>query len=291
MTGFFGPGGPGRSPFDEFLAQFFGANPVGRRSNPVDITDLLSEQARDLLADAVNQTAEWGRTDLDTEQLLWAATRQPTSRALVERAGADPDALAGQVERQSATGGPRRGPVRLTPAAKRVILDAHQISRGLGSSYIGPEHLLLALAANPASGAGRLLGEARVTPENLAGRGPGAADRGNRPDREGVLEQFGLDLTDRARAGDLDPVIGRDDEIEQTVEVLSRRTKNNPVLIGEAGVGKTAIVEGLAQRIAAGDVPDVLACRRVVRLDLPAMVAGTRYRGDFEERMTKLLED
>ncbi|RKT54645.1 ATP-dependent Clp protease ATP-binding subunit [Saccharothrix australiensis] len=294
MTGYFGPGGgPGGSPFDEFLAQFFGAGPTGRRSHPVDITGLMSDQARELVSEAVSQTAAWGRTDVDTEQLLWAATRQPATRALVERAGADPDALARRIEQRSNGGEPRQGPVRLTPAAKRTLLDAHQISRGLGASYIGPEHLLLALAANREAGAGRLLAEARVTPERMAGREPGGPRReaGSSSGGGGTLEQFGRDLTELARSGEIDPVIGRDEEIEQTVEVLSRRTKNNPVLVGEAGVGKTAVVEGLAQRIAAGDVPDALARRRVVQLDLTAMVAGTRYRGDFEERMTRLVDE
>jgi ATP-dependent Clp protease ATP-binding subunit ClpC len=294
MTGFFGPAGGGRSPFDDFLAQFFGVESTGRRSYPVDITSLMSDQARELVSDAARQTREWGRADVDTEQLLWAATRHAITRALLERAEADPDELAGRIERQSKVGGPRQGQVRLTPAVKRALLDAHQISRGLGSSYLGPEHLLLALAANPESGAGRILREARVTPETLAGRDKPSRDGGahaDRPSTTATLEQFGNDLTELARSGSLDPVIGRDEEIEQTIEVLSRRTKNNPVLIGEAGVGKTAIVEGLALRIAAGDVPESLARRRVVRLDLAAMVAGTRYRGDFEERMTRLLDE
>jgi ATP-dependent Clp protease ATP-binding subunit ClpC len=295
MTGFFGNAGQGPSPFDEFLAQFFGANSPGRRSQPVDITALMSEPARAVVAEAARRTAEWGRTDLDTEQLLWAALQQPTSRSLVEAAGADPESLARRIEDVSKAGEPRQGPVRLAPGAKRSLLDAHRISRGLGSSYIGPEHLLLALAANPESGAGRMLGEARVTPEGLAQGRPQAAGRGGgggkQPSSTETLDQFGRDLTEAAREGGLDPVVGRDDEIEQTVEVLSRRTKNNPVLIGEAGVGKTAIVEGLAQRIAADDVPDSLSGRRVVQLDLTGMVAGTRYRGDFEERMNKLLQE
>ncbi|MGW5053609.1 ATP-dependent Clp protease ATP-binding subunit [Actinokineospora sp. NPDC004072] len=280
MTGGFGDG----RGFDEFLAQFFGG---GRGSYSVDFTRLMSEQARELVSEAAAQTAGWGRVDLDTEQLLWAATQQPTTRALLERAGADPDELAGRIEERSRVGEGRQGPVRLTPAAKRALLDAHQLSRGLGASYIGPEHLLLALAMNPDSAAGKALTDLRVTPETLAGRGqpPG------KPEQTTTLEQFGRDLTEMAKEGELDPVIGRDEEIEQTVEVLSRRTKNNPVLIGEAGVGKTAVVEGLAQRIAEGDVPDTLARRRVVQLDLAAMVAGTRYRGDFEERMTNLLAE
>ncbi|NUT47822.1 MAG: ATP-dependent Clp protease ATP-binding subunit [Saccharothrix sp.] len=294
MTGIFGPGGAGRSPFDEFLAPYFGGGgPAGRRSYPVDLTALMSDQARDLVAEAVEQTARWGRVDLDTEQLLWSATRQPATRALIERAGADPEALARGIEERSKAGEPHPGQVRLTPAAKRVLLDAHRISRGLGSSYIGADHLLLALAANPESNAGRILRGSRVTPETLAGRNGPTRDGGGGPSSSSnpTLDQFGRDLTESARSGGLDPVIGRDEEIEQTIEVLSRRTKNNPVLIGEAGVGKTAIVEGLAQSIAAGEVPDSLARRRVVQLDLAAMVAGTRYRGDFEERMTRLLDE
>ena len=286
MTDFHGPGDSGASPFDDFLAQFFGDR-AGGRSNQIDITRFLTEQAREVVAAAAMQTAAWGRTDLDTEQLLWAVLQVPGIRALVEGAGGDPDELARRLEQQSRVGDPRQGPVRLTPAAKRSLLDAHQISRGLGASYIGPEHLLLALAANPDSGAGRLLADARITPETLA-RGEPPGEGGSATE---TLDQFGRDLTDLARSGGLDPVIGRDAEIEQTIEVLSRRRKNNPVLIGEAGVGKTAIVEGLAQRIAADDVPDQLAGRRVVQLDLSAMVAGTRYRGDFEERMNKLLDE
>jgi ATP-dependent Clp protease ATP-binding subunit ClpC len=286
MTGFYGSSGSGAGPFDDFLAQFFGGR-AGGRGHPIDITRFLSEQARAVLAEAATQTARWGRTDLDTEQLLWAALRHPGTHDLVVDAGADPDELARRIEEQSRVGEPREGSVRLTPAAKRSLLDAHQISRGLGASYIGPEHLLLALAANPDSVAGRMLTEAKVTPESIAGQGRA----GGRPSETETLDQFGRDLTEQARSGGLDPVVGRDAEIEQTVEVLSRRRKNNPVLIGEAGVGKTAIVEGLAQRIADDDVPETLTGRRVVQLDLTAMVAGTRYRGDFEERMTKLLEE
>ncbi|OLF12275.1 AAA family ATPase [Actinophytocola xinjiangensis] len=288
MTGFHGPGGSGASPFDDFLAQFFGGR-SGGRPQPIDITRFLSEQARSVVAEAATQTARWGRTDLDTEELLWAALRHPGIHDLVADTGADPDELSRRIEEQSRAGDPREGTVRLTPASKRTLLDAHQISRGLGASYIGPEHLLLALAANPDSVAGRMLADAKVTPETIAGQGRDGA--GARPSGTETLDQFGRDLTEQARAGGLDPVVGRDTEIEQTVEVLSRRRKNNPVLIGEAGVGKTAIVEGLAQRIADDDVPDTLTGRRVVQLDLTAMVAGTRYRGDFEERMNTLLEE
>ncbi|MQA09805.1 MAG: AAA domain-containing protein [Pseudonocardiaceae bacterium] len=296
MAGYLGAGGSGSSPFDEFLARFFGAGAPGRPAYSVDITRLLSDQARDLLAEAAQQTAEWGRTDLDTEQLLWATTLGSPTRELLERAGADPSALQREIEQRSNVGGARATASTLTPAAKRALLDAHRVSRGLGSSYIGPEHLLLALMANPESGAGRILASSGVTPESLRravlGDGhQGAREQAGQPSSTKTLDQYARDLTDLAAAGNIDPVVGRDQEIEQTVEVLSRRSKNNPVLIGEAGVGKTAIVEGLAQRIADGEVPDSLLGRRVVQLDMSALVAGTRYRGDFEERMNNLLSE
>ncbi|MGW9478575.1 ATP-dependent Clp protease ATP-binding subunit [Saccharomonospora azurea] len=298
MTGFFGE--PSPSPFDQLLAQFFGNAMPGRRPHAVGITRLMSEQALALVSAAVRQVGEWGQNELDSTHLLWAATRVPGSRELLQRAGADPDALAERVEREAADRrSPQATPV-LTPGAKRTLLDAHQISRGLRSSYIGPEHILLALVANPDSRAGLILAEAGVTPEAMqrAISGPTGSTHARETTQAQeqssdtpTLDTYGQDLTDMARNGEIDPVVGRDDEIEQTIEVLSRRTKNNPVLIGEAGVGKTAIVEGLAQRVVDGTVPETIADRRVIRLDVAAMVAGTRYRGDFEERMTKLLDE
>ena len=259
----------------------------------IDIGQLLTEQARELLRDAATQAAQWGDPDLDTDHLLWAATREEPTRRLLTAAGADPDAIARDIESRA-----RRGPAReeapsLTPSAKRALLDARQISRALGTSYIGPEHLLFALAVNPDSAAGRQLRDARVTPEALraAAGGGGGRQGGQPPSETPTLDQFGNDLTTMAREGRVDPVVGRNQEIEQTVEVLSRRTKNNPVLIGEPGVGKTAIVEGIAQRIVDGDVPDTLRGKRLVQLDLAGMVAGTRYRGDFEERLKKVIEE
>jgi ATP-dependent Clp protease ATP-binding subunit ClpC len=295
MTGgFYGDEGLGGSSFDEFLARFFGAGAPRRQGQRVDITRLMSGPARDLLAAAAAQVAEWGGTDLDTEHLLWAAARTEPTRQLLARAGADPDSLAGDIERDAGRGERREEPPSLTPAAKRALLDSHRISRATGSSYIGPEHILFALSVNPESGAGRMLAAARVTPDGLqralAGQGPPAAGQ-DRPSATPTLDSFGRDLTALAREGQVDPVIGRDDEIEQTVEVLSRRTKNNPVLIGEAGVGKTAIVEGIAQRVADDDVPETLAGKRVVQIDLPGVVAGTRYRGDFEERMKRIIDE
>ncbi|GAA2713309.1 ATP-dependent Clp protease ATP-binding subunit [Micromonospora olivasterospora] len=291
-----GPGDFGSDPWDEFLARYFGRGEGGRRpAHRVDITRLMTADAREMLADAARRAAQRRSNDLDTDHLLWAALQREPLRDLIRRAGADPDALLNALGGRG--DGAPRGEVppnlSLTPAAKRALLDAHQLSRAMGANYIGPEHILMALPLNPESPAGRMLAAGRIQPESLqaasAERGPMT---GPRPDRgTPTLDQYGQDLTDLARNDQIDPVIGRADEIEQAVEILSRRTKNNPVLIGEAGVGKTAIVEGLAERICDGDVPETLLGKRVVQLDLAGLVAGTRYRGDFEERLKKVIDE
>ena len=295
-SGFYGPEDFGSSPFDDFLARIYGSGGPRQPAHRVNITRLMSAPARELLGAAAAHVAERGGANLDTEQLLWAAAHLEPTRELLARAGADPGELIRQIESQEAQAQRAAEPPQLTPGAKRALLDAHQISRAVGSTYIGPEHILFALAANPESGAGRLLSAAGVTPETLqrvlAGQGgpPGGRGPGSRSATP-TLDEFGRDLTAMAREGRIDPVIGRDDEIEQTIEVLSRRGKNNPVLIGEAGVGKTAIVEGLAQRIVDDDVPQTLAGKRVVQLELSGVVAGTRYRGDFEERVKRIIDE
>ena len=291
----FGSGDYGASPFDDLFARFFGGSVPQRPAQRIDIGQLLTDQARELVRDAAAQAAQWGDPDLDTEHLLWAATRQDSVRRLLTAAGANPDAIARDIESSARRGEPRDEAPSLTPAAKRALLDARQISRAFGSSYIGPEHLLFALAVNPESAAGRELRKARVTPEALqqaaTGGGHGGDGANKPPSDTPTVDEYSTDLTAMAREGRIDPVVGRENEIEQTVEVLSRRTKNNPVLIGEPGVGKTAIVEGIAQRIVDGEVPDTLRDKRLVRLDLAGLVAGTRYRGDFEERLKKVIDE
>ncbi|MEU9504586.1 ATP-dependent Clp protease ATP-binding subunit [Streptomyces sp. NPDC048196] len=303
-NGFMGPEGYGPDPFGEFLARFFGsaaksAGGEAGQSLPrqADIARLMSGPARDLVTSAASYAAEHGSTELGTEHLLRAALSAEPTRSLLRQSGADPDALAAEIDR-SAGSGPRQSSVAVTPAVKRALLGAHDLARDHGASYIGPEHVLDALAANPDSAAGRILNLAHFDPNAApqGGHGPsshhsggehGAAPKHDTP----TLDKYSRDLTDIARAGRIDPVIGREEQIEQTIEVLCRRGKNNPVLVGDAGVGKTAIVEGLAQRLADGDVPDILAGRRVVALDLTSVVAGTRYRGDFEERMNGIMEE
>jgi ATP-dependent Clp protease ATP-binding subunit ClpC len=277
--------------WDDLFARFFGAGEPRRPAYRVDITRLMSAEARQMLVDAARRAAETGSPDLDTDHLLWAALQRDPMRDMLRRSGAEPDVLAAQLER-APTGEPRPpGAVSMTPASKRALLEAHQIARAGGATYIGPEHLLMALALNPESPAGRALQAGRVGQQALRAV---TTERGGTPIGESGtpnLDRFGQDLTAQAREGRVDPVIGRAEEIEQAVEVLSRRTKNNPVLIGEAGVGKTAIVEGLAQRIVEGDVPQTLAGKRVIQLDLAGLVAGTRYRGDFEERLKNVIDE
>jgi ATP-dependent Clp protease ATP-binding subunit ClpC len=292
-----GPGGPGQ--WDDLFARFFGAAEP-RRAQRIDITKYMSGDAREVLSVAARRAAELADpdrvvADLDTDHLLWAALQQEPMKQTVRRAGGDPEALLAALGRPAGVREDLPERIALTPAAKRALLDSLQVSRALGSSYVGPEHVLMALGLNPDSAAGRLLA-GRLDPQALqqageptpaTARGGAAGGSGNTP----TLEQFGVDLTEQARRGEIDPVIGRADEIEQAVEILSRRTKNNPVLIGEAGVGKTAIVEGLAQRIVDGDVPLTLEGKRVIQLDLAGLVAGTRYRGDFEERLRKVIDE
>ncbi len=286
--------------WDELIARLLRLPETRRPVYRVDISKLLSAQARDLLVDAARRASDLGAADIDTNHLLWAGLQRHALRSLIYKAGGDPDILLAQLNRESRRpdGAPPRRPdegLTLTPGTKRALLQAHQLSRAAGSSYIGPEHLLMALASNPDSIAGRMLGRARVDADSLqrakeAGAPTaGAAAKG--ATGTSALDQYGHDLTAMARDGKLEPVVGREEQIEQAVEVLSRRTKNNPVLIGEAGVGKTAIVEGIAERIVEGDVPQTLQGKRVVQLDLAGLVAGTRYRGDFEERVKKVLDE
>ncbi|WP_408907247.1 ATP-dependent Clp protease ATP-binding subunit [Streptomyces cavernicola] len=291
----FGPS----DPFSEMFNRFFGMSP---QSSPpavqrVPIGRLLTDSSQELLNQAAQRAADDGTSDLDTEHLLWACTKVDPARSLLAQAGVDPQTLGGRIAKvlPSAAGQPSAEP-GLTPAAKRTLASAYALSQQAGVSYIGPEHILGALLDDPDSGAGRFLRAEDVDAKKLRGvaeqaaRAEGGPQAAAKPPAT-TLDEYGRDLTEEAKAGKLDPVVGRADEIEQTVEILSRRSKNNPVLIGEPGVGKTAIVEGLAQRIVAGEVPETLKGKRVVSLDLSGMVAGAQYRGQFEERLKKVIED
>src|ERR687892_186944 len=257
----------GRSLFDEFFSDVFGQTPsAGRVSAParqverVDVTQFFSDATRELLQRAAQTALEWGSLDLDTDHLLHAALRDDVVRHVLRAVDADPDAIAAQLEEEAERAQRTDVAPSLSPDAKAALLAAYDESRELGASYVGPEHVLLALARDSESEAGQLLERFGASHTKLRGgviRGVEPTGGARETSRTPRLDEYGRDLSEEAREGKLDPVIGRADEIDQAIEILSRRTKNNPALLGEPGVGKTAIVEGIAQRIVndAGLVP------------------------------------
>lgn len=252
---------------------------------------------------AKEEAARLGHDYIGPEHILLALIREGSGVAVeaIQQLNVDLEMLRTEVEKlaKGSTGMPTLGEIRYTPRAHKVIDYAREEAQALGHTYVGTEHLLLGLiregegiAARSMENLGVTLDSARQQVQRLLGGAmPSSASPAKRRSKTPALDTFGRDLTELAREGKLDPVIGREDEIERVLQILCRRTKNNPVLLGEPGVGKTAIVEGIAQRIIANTSPDLLANRRLLTLDLAAVVAGTKYRGQFEERMKAIMQE
>ena len=268
----------------------------------------FTERARKVVFYAQEEAQKFGEGYVSTEHLLLGLVRESDSVAarVLERLGVSLSRIRAEVEKQLPRGETRHSQdMSLTPRAKRVIDLAYDEARNLNNNYIGTEHLLLGLIREGDGLAGRVL--AKLGVELDRGRREVMALQDNDVHSRGTaraggsttagaiktqtLDEFGRDLTELARDGKLDPVVGRQNEIERVMQILTRRTKNNPCLIGDPGVGKTAIAEGLALRIVSGDIPDLLKDKRIVGLDLAGLVAGTKYRGEFEERMKKVMEE
>src|SRR6201986_366537 len=271
----------------------------------------FTPRAQQVLALARKEADRFHHNYVGTEHLLLGLIKlgQGVAVSVLQKMGLDLETVRGEVEKQVGVGQESKTPVGsipYTPRVKKVLALAGKEAKALNHSYVGTEHILLGLLREGEGVAARVLKSLEVdiertrneilkeldpnfTPPESEAESP---QEGNKKDvKTPALRAFGRDLTELAKKGELDPVIGRKNEIERVIQILCRRTKNNPVLLGEAGVGKTAMVEGLAQETAAGNVPEVLRDKRVVTLDLALMVPGTKYRGQFEERIKAVMDE
>ena len=263
----------------------------------------FSERARRVLSLAQEEAQRFNHNYIGTEHILLGLVRETEGVAarVLSSLSVDLSKVRSAVEFIIGRGEkPAQGEIGLTPRAKKVVELAVDEARRMNHTYIGTEHLLIGLlregegvAAGVLESLGVTLDKVRAETHRILSHTSGTGSQSSRgtTSKTPTLDQLGIDLTIAAKSEKLDPVVGREKEIERMVQILSRRTKNNPVLVGEPGVGKTAIVEALAQLISGGDVPETLSGKRLVTLDMGALVAGTKYRGEFEERLKKVIEE